>query len=117
MNEIVTIPRAELERLREAADELADLRSYYRAKARIADGEDELVPAVFANRLLNGESPLRVYRELRGLTQAQLSEAASVNRVQIADIEAGRGSGSVATLRKLAAALNVQMEDIVAELA
>lgn len=117
MNEMVTIPRSELERLRRAAEELADLRSFDRAKARIAAGEDELVPAAFANRLLDGESPLRVYRDLRGLTQAQLSEVSGVNRVQIADIEAARGSGSVATLHKLAAALRVQMEDLVAEAA
>lgn len=32
------------------------------AKAALAAGEDELIPADFANRLLDGESGLRVYR-------------------------------------------------------
>jgi mRNA interferase RelE/StbE len=35
------------------------------------------------------------------------------NRVQIADIEAGRKSGSVATLHKLAEALAVTVDDLI----
>jgi mRNA interferase RelE/StbE len=42
-----------------------------------------------------------------------LFEKSGVNRVQIADIEAGRKSGSVETIRKLADALEVAMDDLV----
>ena len=74
MNEMVTIPREEYERLRAAADDLADLQTYDRAKAALAAGEDELIPADYVNRLLNGENALRVYRDLRAMTQAALAE-------------------------------------------
>ncbi|MFO1104779.1 MAG: helix-turn-helix transcriptional regulator [Amaricoccus sp.] len=113
MNDMVTIPRAEYERLLAAADDLADLAAYDRTKADLAAGRDELIPAAFADRLLSGESPLRVYRALRGLTQAALADKSGVNRVQIAEIEAGRKSGSVETLRKLADALRVMVDDLV----
>ena len=113
MNKMVTIPAEEYDRLREAAEDLADLRAYDRAKAALAAGEDELVPADFAKRLIAGESPLRVWRELRGLSQVKLGAASRVNRVQIADIEAGRGKGSVETVRKLAEALGVRVDDLV----
>lgn len=113
MNKMVTIPQAEYDRLREAADDLADLRAFDGAKAALAAGDDELVPAEHAKRLIAGESPLRVWRELRGLSQVKLSAASRVNRVQIADIEAGRGKGSVATLRKLADALGIRVDDLV----
>lgn len=56
---------------------------------------------------------MRVYRALRGLTQSTLSARASVNRVQIADIESGRKSGSIETLRKLADALRVTIDDLI----
>jgi mRNA interferase RelE/StbE len=112
MNEMVTIPRAEYDRLREAAADLADLQSYDRAKAALAAGEDELIPADFVNRLLNGEAPLRVYRDLRGLTQAALAEKAGVSRVTIAEIETGRKHGSVASLRALADSLDVTLDDL-----
>ena len=112
MNEMVTITREEYERLLSAADELADIAAYDRAKATLAAGDDELVPAEFANRLIAGESPVRVYRELRGLTQVALSEASGVNRVQIANIESGSKRGSIDTLKKLAGALGVSLDDL-----
>ena len=110
---MVTIPQAEYDRLRDAADDLADLSAYDRAKTALAAGEDELVPADYAKRLIAGESPLRVWRELRGLSQVKLGAVSGVNRVQIADIEAGRGKGSVVTVRKLAGALGVKVDDLV----
>lgn len=111
---MVTIPREEYDRLREAA--VADLRAYDGAKAALAAlaaGEEELVPADYAKRLIAGESPLRVWRELRGLSQVAMGKVSGVNRVQIADIEAGRGKGSVETVRKLAEALGVRVGDLV----
>jgi DNA-binding XRE family transcriptional regulator len=112
MNELVTIPRAEYDRLRAAAEDLADLQAHDRAMANLATGTDELIPAAFANRLLNGEMPLQVYRDLRGLTQASLAEKAGVNRVTVAEIETGRKQGSIATLRALATALNITLDDL-----
>ncbi|NJS40133.1 MAG: helix-turn-helix domain-containing protein [Rhodobacteraceae bacterium] len=113
MNDLVTIPRSEYDRLRAAAEDLADLQAHDHAKARLSSGEEELVPAPIANRLLDGENPLRVYRDLRGLTQAALASKAGVNRVTIAEIETGRKQGSVATLRALAAALTITLDDLV----
>tara|TARA_R110002072_G_C7779676_1_gene519946 strand:- start:429 stop:773 length:345 start_codon:yes stop_codon:yes gene_type:complete len=113
MNEMVTIPREEYDRLRAAAEDLADLQSYDRAKAALAGGEDELISSDYADRLLNGESSLRVYRDLRGLTQTSLAEKAGVNRVTVAEIEIGRKKGSIATLRALAGALDIALDDLV----
>lgn len=113
MAEMVTIPRAEYDRLVAAAEVLSDIEAYDRAKAALASGEEELIPAEYVDRILNGESPLRVWRAYRGLTQVKLSEASGVNRVQIADIEAGRKNGSVATLKALAEALGVTIDEIV----
>ena len=78
MNKMVTIPREEYDRLREAAEDLADLRAYDGTKAALAAGEEELVPAEYAKRLIAGESPLRVWRELRGLSQVKLGAVSEV---------------------------------------
>lgn len=112
MNEMVTIPRAEYDLLRAAAEDLADLQAYDRAKASLEAGDDELIPAEYVNRLLNGDSPLRVYRDLRAMTQSALAGRSGVNRVTVAEIEIGRKQGSVATLRKLASALEVTVDDL-----
>ena len=112
MTDTVTIPRTEYDRLCAAEDDFADLQAALAARARIEAGTDELVPAAVADRLIDGASPLRVWREHRGLSQTALSRAAGVNRVQIADIEALRATGSVCTLRALADALEVAVDDL-----
>ena len=63
MTEMITIARAEYDRLRAIADEVSDVAAFDNAVARLARGEDEIVPQAFADRLLDGESPLRVYRD------------------------------------------------------
>jgi len=113
MGEMIAIPVEEYRHLRRAAEELVDLRAFDRAKDAMARGEDEQVPADVARRLIAGETPLRVWRDFRGLTQQALSLASGVNRVQIANIEAGTACGSVATLVKLADALGIAVDDLV----
>ena len=93
--------------------DFADIRAALAVEARITSGEEELIPAGVVDRLIDGEAPLQVWRELRNLTQADLARASSVNRVQIVEIEAGRSTGSVHTLRKLADALGLAVDDII----
>jgi DNA-binding XRE family transcriptional regulator len=113
MGEMITIPLDEYKALKLAAEDFADLSAYDRAMSALSRGEEELIPSEYAKRMLDGESPLRVWRDFRGLTQVALSELSGVNRVQIADIEAGRKTGSIDTVRKLADALNVTIDDLV----
>ena len=113
MNETVTIPRVEYDRLCALEEDFADIKAALAVEARIASGEEELIPAGIVDRLIDGEPPLRVWREFRNLTQADFARASGVNRVQIVEIEAGRSTGSVHTLRKLADALGVAVDDII----
>lgn len=113
MGEMVTIPRAEYRRLPELAGEAEDLASVARFRTRRAAGAEELVPAEVVDRLLASETPLRVWRGHRGLTQSGLGRASGVHRVVIADIEAGRSGGSVKTLKALAETLGVTVDDLV----
>lgn len=112
MNDMITIPVAEYERLNQAAEMLSDVQAFDRASADLAAGTEALIPHEFVTRMIEGESPVKVYREFRGHSQTKLAELSGVNRVQIADIEAGRKGGSVATLGKLADALDVLIDDL-----
>ena len=98
-----------LERLEEADDG----RAFDRAKADLASGNDELIPAVVVDRLSAGESPLRVWREHRGLTQQELAEAVGRGKAYISQLETGARSGAPGTLRALAAKLDLDMEDLI----
>ena len=109
MGEHVTITREEYDKLLEAYEDMQDLE----AIQRHLENPQEGVPAAVFDRILDGESPLAVYREWRGYTQSSLARASGVNRVQIADLEAGRSNGSVATWKKLAETLNLTIDDLV----
>lgn len=108
-----TLPLEEYERLMEAAEDLADIAAYDRAVAELARGEDELIPGEVVDRLFSGESRLKVWREFRGLTQAQLAEAAGLAQATIAQIEGGQRKGSAAVLKRVARALRIDLDDLV----
>lgn len=81
-------------------------------EAALARGDEELVPSSVAERLLAGEHPVKVWRKYRGLTQAALAAEAGLNKVHLSQIETRRRVGTLYTLRRLAAALGVDIEDL-----
>ena len=109
MDDTITITRDEYEALLSDREELAELQAYDRAIAR----DEESVPSEFVDRMLAGESLLKLWREHRGLSQSKLAQLSGVNRVQIGDIESRGKTGSVETYKKLAAALNLDIDDLV----
>jgi DNA-binding XRE family transcriptional regulator len=110
--EFAVIPVKHLQKLLDDAEMLADVRAYDAAKARLADGKDELVPLEITERRLRGEPPLRIWREYRQLTQEQVAKKSKVSRALIAAIETNRKAGSVSTWKKLGAALDVSWEQL-----
>lgn len=91
---------------------LNDVEALRRANARISSGEDEDVPAEMAARLLAGESPVRVWREYRGLKIADLAARAGISKSYISEIENGNRDGTFATMSKLARGLGVTLDDL-----
>ncbi|MGD0769015.1 MAG: helix-turn-helix transcriptional regulator [Tepidisphaeraceae bacterium] len=102
------VPLKDFQRLKHDAQMLDDIRAYDAAKTR----KEEAFPSDVARRLVAGESPIRVFREHRGLTQEQLAKAAKIARPYLTEIEAGRKEGSVSVLRAIAAALKLDLDDI-----
>ncbi|HEB79893.1 MAG TPA: XRE family transcriptional regulator [Rhodospirillales bacterium] len=112
VSDVVVIPRQEYDALTCAAEARADAAAYDRAKRDLASGEDELIPEEFADRLLAGENPVRVYRNLRGLTIQSLAKYADVSPAYLSQIETGKRDGTMTTMKSLAAALNVTLDDL-----
>jgi DNA-binding XRE family transcriptional regulator len=110
--EFAVIPVEALQKLMEDSEMLADVKAYDAAKARLENGDDELIPLEITERRLSGEPALRIWREHRKLTQERLAKKAKVSRVLIAAIETKRKTGSVSTWKKLGAALDVGWEQL-----
>jgi DNA-binding XRE family transcriptional regulator len=110
--EWAVIPYEDYQRMLEQLEDLEDIRAYDQAKRELAAGEDEAIPLAMVEQLSKGESPLRVWREYRGLTQQALADAAGVGESYISQLEAGTKTGSLGTIRALADALQVDVEDL-----
>lgn len=99
------------QRLQALAEEIDDIRSFDTAAAALAKGEERL-PVELVNRLLDGENPLRVWREHRQLTQQALADQAGVGKSYISQLESGRKTGSLAILSRLAQVLRIDLDDL-----
>ena len=77
-----------------------------------ATRDQEAVPAELVDRLLSGEHPVKVWREYRGLSQRGLAARAGLNFAYLSQIETGARKGPVQTIRKLAEALSVDLDDL-----
>ena len=106
------VPYNDYQKLLANAEMLVDLVAYDAAKRALANGEEELIPAAVVDRRLDGDNPIRVWREFRGLTSAQLASACGVSAAAISHLEAGKRQPSVVLLKKLAAALRVDLEQL-----
>lgn len=110
--EWAVIPYETYMSLAEKAEMLEDVQAYDEAKAALAAGE-ELVPAEVVYAILDGQHPIRVWREYRGLTQQELAEKAGISKPYLSQIEAGKRKGSTAVLSALANALGLTLDDLV----
>ena len=71
------------------------------------------IPLDLLDRLLDGEHPLKVFRRHRGLTQKQLAQRTGLNATYLSQIETRKRGGSTRAYRLLAAALNVEIGDLI----
>ncbi len=110
-SKVVVLGISDYERLLALEEDLADIRAADMAERRHAAGE-EYVPMELVERIIAGESPLRVWRTYRGLTLTQLAKLAGATQPMLSQLENGKLQGRPALWRKLAAALDVSIEDI-----
>jgi DNA-binding XRE family transcriptional regulator len=90
----------------------ADVAAYDAVMERLTAGETELVPLEMTKRLLSGENPLRVWREYRGLTVKDVAKKAGIAAAYLSQIETGKREGTLETLRRLAKALSVTLDEL-----
>jgi DNA-binding XRE family transcriptional regulator len=101
------VPWSEYERLRAGDSEDAQLIKLGNA----ARGEESF-PASVAKRLVAGEPPLKVLREWRALTQAELGKKSGVATQYISQMERGARNMGRKVAAKLAKVLRVSAESL-----
>jgi DNA-binding XRE family transcriptional regulator len=102
----VLLPRGDYERLVELLEDRSAMAAHDRTR------NEESVPSAVVGRLLSGESPVRVWREHRSLSLTNLAGKAALSKGFLSDIENGKRTGTVNTLKSLAAVLDVDLDDL-----
>lgn len=109
-DELVILPRADYDRLIAELEDAQDIASAKAFEAREASAD--WLPWDLAKRLRRGEHPITIWREHRGLTQRALATAAGMTAAQLSEIESGKKTGSVMTLKRMADVLVVTVDEL-----
>lgn len=107
--EFAVIPIELYERLSAVLEDVDD--AALADAARAAD-DGFRVPAAVVNALLEGEQPVKVWREQRGLTQDALAAKAGISKAYLCKIETRKRVGALKTLRAIADALAVSVNEL-----
>jgi DNA-binding XRE family transcriptional regulator len=98
-----------------AATRAADAEFAARVAAERGAVVETTVPLQVVKAKLDGAHPLKAWREYRDITQTELASRSAVARDLIAQIETHKKQGSVMTLDRLARALDIPIEALIAE--
>jgi DNA-binding XRE family transcriptional regulator len=72
----------------------------------------DYLPGALVDRLLAGESAIRIWREHRGMTLTTLAKKVGISTNYLSRIENGHKPGGTDTRRAIARALRVPMKDL-----
>ena len=98
-------------KLLEDAETVENIR--VRGTKRVIKAEKETVPGQLTPARLYGENLVKVWRERRKLSQKALAAQAGISTGYLSQIESGKRTGSAETLRAIADAMNLSLDDIV----
>lgn len=109
----VTVSRADWKRIMERLEEAEDRMAVRRSLARKQAGADNALPAALYREIRKGRHPVRVWREHRGLGLNALARVANISAPYLSEIENGSKPGSAAVLKKIASALEIDLDELV----
>ena len=107
------LSRAAVEKILARIDDMEDELEVLRFEALGGRHSSAALTATQVERLHNGESIIRLYREERGFTLKQLAEKTGINLNYISEIERKKKPGSAKALKALAKALKVDVADLI----
>ncbi|KAF0220184.1 MAG: helix-turn-helix transcriptional [Geobacteraceae bacterium] len=108
--EFAVIPYEDYQHFLELLEDEADARTVAEFHEAYIAGREFLVPDEIVRRELTGESPIKLWREHRGLTQQELANRARISKPYLSQIETGKRQGTVETLAAIARSLEIPLD-------
>lgn len=110
--EWAVIPFEEYKNLVEKAEMLDDINDFDRFQTALALGEERLFPVDVVDKLLAGQNPIKVFRELRGMTQFELVQKVGISIPYLSQLETNKRKGSIKVLSEISKTLEIGLEMI-----
>jgi DNA-binding XRE family transcriptional regulator len=108
--EFALIPYADYQHFLELLEDETDAGTVSEFHEAYTAGREFLIPGEIVRREIAGESPIKLWREKRGLTQLELATSAGISKPYLSQIETGKRQGTVETLSAIAGSLNVPLD-------
>src|SRR3954463_16638296 len=93
-DDLAVLPRTQYNRLvalaAEEEEDAAASRIVRNSIRAIKEGREGLLPKAVVDRMANGDNPVRVIREWRGMIQVELAVAVAISQNYLSEIETGR---------------------------
>lgn len=110
---MVMLPEAEFDALIDELDDARDLAEAQTIQARVQSGEERVIPSEVVMHFVDGDNPIRAWREYRGMSITAVAGEAKMLEDELAEIETDQQSPTVEQLKAIAKALSVRMDDLV----
>lgn len=109
----VTVNRADWEAILDRLDDRQDREAIARSESIPPDYRVTYTADETRRMVLDGVSPITIWRERRKMTQGDLAAGAGISKSYLSEIESRKKPGSTVALQRVARTLNVRIEDII----
>lgn len=113
--ECAVIPYDEYLHLVDKAKMLDDIQDFDRFQSALAQGEEQLFPVEIVDKLLEGQTPIKVFREFRGMTQDELAKKIDISIPYLSQLETNKRCGSIKVLTDIAKELGITLDMILGD--
>ncbi|MCM0081280.1 helix-turn-helix domain-containing protein [Geomonas sp. Red32] len=108
--EYAVIPFEDYQHYLELLDDEADAKAIAAFSQEYAAGKAFVVPDEIMRRELAGESPIKLWREYRGMTQQELADRTGISKPYVSQIENGKRQGTIEKLSAISRSLGVPLD-------
>ena len=111
--EWAVIPYNEYKKLYEAYQDAEDIRAIEENLAAIQSGKEMAIPGEITFAVLEGVSPIRAWRQYKNIKMKDLAKQVGISSAYLSQIENKKRNPTVETLKRIAAALGLDIEMLV----
>ena len=111
--EWAVIPYAEYQKLNDAYEDAEDIVDIEKNLRAIKNGDEIAIPSEITFAILEGLSPIRVWRKYKKIKMNELAKNVGISSAYLSQIENKKRNPTIDTLKEIAQALELDIEVLI----